>query len=720
MKRLVVILFLLASVEVIQGQVTGLVVDEMNNPLEGVNLILQGTNFGTATNAKGIFILQDIPDGSYRLKISAIGFKTIIIDPFVLAEDSRYKFILEEEAVGTEQVVVTAGKYQQKLEDLSVSTAVIQPKTFSKQNLNSIDQALRYIPGITMALDQVSIRGSSGYSKGAGTRVLVAIDGIPLYTADTGEVIWEMIPLTDIERIEIIKGPASSLYGSTAIGGVINIISKKPSGRAINHFKSYYGMYDNPSHDEWEWSDKTRSFHGMSFTRSNSLGNIGYTFSLKKLHDDSYRENDFNTRIIGYTKINYDINEKNQFSLIANYMYMNRGNYLYWKDSHNVLRPKDDDRDQTVESNRIFLSGIFQSQLNNKLSLSNKTSFYRSKFTGKGIEITTSTSYLIRNEILGEYSLNNNATIILGNEISYAEVESNMFSAPNFFSTAFYGQAEYKGFDKFTLSAGLRYDYMKLDSLLGASALTPKVGVNYKVNSNLILRTSFGTGFRAPTPAEVFTSQPLGGGVDIVENPDLEAETSISFEVGAIIKPFNRTVIDIALFNNNYKNYIEPTLMPTNEIKFVNIVTAKIQGVDLSVNYDFDVIPLTLNLGYNYLWARDTDLNRTMKYRPRNTFNVSINYTPNPFDLGVYFRYLSKIESIDDALWQPPISLIPDGDLVVPIYVLDVSLGYYFIINDLPLKIYLNGKNLLNYNYVEFIGNLAPIRRFSLSIEAYF
>ena len=113
-------------------------------------------------------------------------------------------------------------------------------------------------------------------------------------------------------------------------------------------------------------------------------------------------------------------------------------------------------------------------------------------------------------------------------------------------------------------------------------------------------------------------------------------------------------------------------------------------------------------------------MNKPMKYRPKNMLYASFDYSPYPFDIGIRFRYSSKVEAIDDALVQPPIALIPDGDLMVPVYVFDATLGYHFYLYSVPVKIYINGKNIFNYNYVEFIGNLAPIQNISMSFEAYF
>lgn len=703
------------------GNISGYVYDQEGNPVEGANVKIVKSNYGAASDESGYFIIEDVPFGSYKIEVSVIGFKKDIIESVLLDNDFKpLNVILHQESVETEQIIVTAGKYEQKLSDITVSTSVVGPEIISKKNFTQLDEVLRYVPGVSVALEQVSIRGSSGYSKGAGTRVLVAVDGIPIYTGGTGEIVWELIPITDIERVEIIKGPASSLYGSTAIGGVINIISKKAADRPITYLKTFAGMYGDPSYEEWNWSDSKRTFYGIEAVHSNRSGKLGYTFALNKFSNDSYRENDFNKRLSGYVKLDYDFDDDNSLTFFGNFLNMNRGNFLYWKDSRNALVPKDSDRDQTVDSDRQFGALIYSHKFSDKYSAQLKSSYYRSSFEGIGIELTKATSSLFRNELIGTAKFNKNLVLVAGAEVSYANVESNLFASPFFFTASGYTHAEYKLSDKLNSTIGLRYDYIKLESITDANAFTPRAGLNYKFSDNLIFRTSFATGFRAPTPAEVFTSADAGNGIMVVENPDLDYETSISYEIGAVYKPSDFIKFDAAFFNTDYNNFIEPLLTNEGNIQFVNLPKARIQGVELVT--DYQPIPgiLKLSFGYNYLWARNLETKKAMKYRPRNTFYSSLEINPYPFEFRTDVRYWSKVEEIDYNLTQPPINLIIDGENITEVFLVDLSIGYNFNIADNPMKVFINGKNIFNYNYVEFIGNLSPISNFSISLEAYF
>jgi len=697
--------------------IRGNVTDSLNNPLQYVNVVLIEINFGDASDLIGRYQIKNIPPGVYTIEFSAIGYETYREDSLSIIDKSiTLNVFLKEQVFESEEVIVTAGKYEQKKSDLPVSSVIVKGSEILKQNFFSIDYALRYIPGINLTENQISIRGSSGYTMGAGTRVLVTMDGVPLYTGDTGEIIWEQIPMTDIERIEVIKGPASSLYGSAAIGGVINIISRKPSASPITFINTFAGVYDKPAYKLWDWSERIRTYYGIALTHSNAINDFGYTLSFKKLYDDSYRKDDFKKRYIGYMKLNYDFSKASSLSLLANYLHMNRGNFIYWKNSRNALIQKEEDQNKTVESDRLFLSLIYKQRFGDNVYAEFKPNFYFTNFEGKGVEITASEVMLTRNELLMNVNLPENFMLISGGEFSYAKVNSNIFSNHDFYTASGYFQTEYRGISKLIVTAGLRYDFIKLDTL-GGNALTPKIGLNYKPSDQLILRASFGTGFRVPTPAEVFTTTDIGLGVSVEENLDLEAETSLSFEAGFSYSPSQILNCDVALFHTHYNNFIEPAFTEEGDIQFKNLVEAKLQGVEFISNISFVPQKLNFSIGYTYLWAWNINQKRFMNYRPRHLLYISVAYNPSPFELALDFRYWSKVEEIDKELVE--IGLIPDGELRVPVLVTDLRIGYNLLSIGYPITFYLNAKNIFNYNYVELIANIRPIRNISLGVNLY-
>ena len=720
MKYIIVIVLGLFLANPLSAQnISGYVCSSDGQPLAGASILVKEISKGTYTLNNGTFELQNIPTGNYTLEVSYVGYKKRSVKITVPWNNGLLKLILTEDAITTRQVIVTATKNEEDISSLPVSAMAIYPIEMEKKNRLTLDEELRYIPGINMNLDQISIRGSSGYSKGAGTRVLTAIDGVPIYTGDTGEIVWEMLPTSNIDRIEIIKGPASSLYGSTAIGGVINIITKEIYDKPVTGFSTYAGIYSDPYYSQWKWSSSPRTFYGIGINHSNTIGRFGYSLSLKKLDNAGYRENDFSKRILGSLKLNYRFDSSNTISGFASYLNMNRGNFLYWKDGADALIPKDEDNGKTVKSDRWFGSIIYKHIFSRFVSAELKSSIYNTNFEGIGVEVTTSKSNLVRNELLLHTALSSSFMLTSGVEYAFSSITSNIFSSKNFYSAAVYSQAEYKGIERIILSAGFRYDYIKLDSVSGAGALSPKAGINYKISDNLILRASAGAGFRAPTPAEVFTSTGVGG-IQIKENPDLTFEKSFSVDAGAVITVNENINFDFSLFYNGYENFIEPVLLKTGYIQFINLPKAKIEGFEINNGNKFIDGLITTKIGYTYLWSRDIENNAPMKYRPRNSVYASVSFSPSPFEFNIDFRYMSRVDRIDDDLTRPPLTLIPDGEERVDVYVTDISAGWGFSAGMIPVKLYFNCKNLFNYNYVEFIGNLAPIRSYSLSLDLYF
>ena len=316
-----------------QFSVSGTVTDTAGSPVPGVNIIVEGTGTGTAADTGGRYKIENLFSGKYTLKFTAVGYSTVTID-FDLEDKSRVIDVtLRQKPVESAQVIVTAGKRAQYLSDLPVSADVIHSDEFAKKNISDLENALRYVPGVNMTEDQISIRGSSGYSRGAGSRVLLALDGIPFYTGDTGETIWEMIPTAAIQRVEIIKGAASSLYGSTAIGGVINVITRDIPENPATFIKTFAGVYDKPSYTEWRWSPENRFFNGFTLAHSQRFGKMGLELSLTRLEDMSYKQNGFSHKYIGFLKSNINITQSSSITLLANTLNKKGGNFYYWKDS---------------------------------------------------------------------------------------------------------------------------------------------------------------------------------------------------------------------------------------------------------------------------------------------------------------------------------------------------------------------------------------------------
>ncbi len=699
----------------IKGKVSD---SQTGEPLIGANVLIQFTNYGAATDLDGNYEINNLSPGNYKLQISFIGYQTKLIDSLKIINGSIIVNVnLKPGRVFiTDCPIVSASKYVQLLSDLPIKAEIIPQTAFSKNDFTNLEDALRYVPGINMTDDQISIRGSSGYSRGAGSRVMLTLDGIPIYTGDTGETIWEVIPTAVIKDVEIIKGAASSLYGSSAIGGVINVITRDFSFEPVTYFKSGIGFYNKPSYNEWDWSNQYRSFNSLTIGHSQKINKFSFGLSFSRLEDNSYRQNNFSKKYLGFLKAKYDFSNLSSLTLLLNTFNKRSGNFVYWKDSRNALVPPDADQGQKVATNRHLLGLIYKDVISDNFYYEARASYYYTNWDDGSQADNNSTTNLFRGEIQTTIKPFEEAVLVSGIEASKAKVRSNIFGNPASNSFGIYSQMDYNFSELWKGTLGLRFDYTKIDSLKSNSAVSPKIGLNYKPAANIILRAFAGTGFRAPTLAEAFTST-TSNGVTIKPNPRLKPENSFNVEIGSNYKLNSNIDFDASIFQNELYDFIEPGVDASDgKITFDNVTRARIQGFEFISNFSFLSNQLNISLSYNYLWTRDLNKKTFLKYRPRHSALIKADYKIGQFNFGSNFRYSSRVEEIDEELIN--LGIVKDGELRVAVYVLDFNAAYSF--SSLPLKLYLNLKNTLNYNYIELIGNLEPPRNISLSLEMNF
>jgi outer membrane receptor protein involved in Fe transport len=308
-------------------------------------------------------------------------------------------------------------------------------------------------------------------------------------------------------------------------------------------------------------------------------------------------------------------------------------------------------------------------------------------------------------------------TIVSGSEFQFNKISSTIFGNRTSNGFGAFSQIDYKVINPINLSFGLRYDYNKLADLKSENSISPKFGMTYKVNNNTFLRTSIAKGFRSPTLAESFTSTTTSG-ITVKPNPNLKPEDSFSVEAGVKHYFSSEFNIDLAFFNNEYSHFIEPGFDKDGKLFFDNVTRARIQGFEVNSSSSFFSQRFLVNIGYTFLHSKDIELNKELKYRPKHSIVASFEFVKNIYEVGLDFRYSSKVARIDNELVD--LGLVPDGDERVAIVVLDARVGTNLFSYNLPLHIFLNANNILNYNYVELIGNLAPIRNFSLNLELVF
>lgn len=709
------------------GSITGTVSDAKTlEPLAGVNVLLQGTVRGTVTNVQGKFQLNDIPAGTCTIICSLVGYTADTIRQINIEEDKKLLLDIQlvQSPIKAAQVVVTASRREQSLQEVPVSISTVSSKAIADHVAVTLDEALRYIPGVNMMADQVNIRGSSGYSRGTGSRALILIDGLPDITGDTGEITWETIPMFQIDRIEVVKGAGSSLYGSSALGGVINVITKEISDIPEVHVRLFSGLYDSPLYPQWKWSSKNRFNSGGYFSYSNRIGSTGYLVSVSRSVDESFRENDVYHRWGLYTKFNYHFTPYRSITLTTNVQWRNHGNYFWWKSLIEATRPADSQLGGEVNSTRGNVNLSYKEILSEKLFYTLKSTYVGNFWQDlvHGRVDNTSTSHFTQVEGQAIYSFMPDNLMIGGVVLNYDRVYSNIFGSHPGIGTGVYIQDEYKPWNELQLTAGFRYDWQRIwkqsfSSPIASSPsqINPKIGVTYSPCQTTTFRGSYGEGFRYPSMSELFTSVTTGS-LKVVPNDSLKPERSISYEIGGSQWLGEGIFIDLALFQNDFYDLVEAGVNPKQfTIQFNNVTRARIRGLESGLKTDLFHGFLTTDMSYTTIDPVDLTNHTVLRFRPRNLFYASLKMQYKQLETEFNYRYVSRVEAIDDNLVN--LAPIVDGEQRVACSVIDTGIRYTITSFGPPLNIGLMIKNLTNYYYVELMGNLAPLRTFYLTLE---
>lgn len=704
------------------GTIAGRVTTEADEPIEGVHVALHGTVRGAVTDAQGTFRIAEVPGGRYTLSFSLVGFQRVRVTGVLVkeGEETVLSVSMKEVPLQTKQVIVTASKREQSLDEVPVSIAVLDASAIHTRNAVTLDEALRYVPGVNMTGPQVNIRGSSGYSLGAGSRVLMMLDGIPFIAGDTGELLLEMIPLSSIERVEIVKGASSALYGSNALGGVINMITKPIASVPETFLRMYGGFYNKPSHQQWRWSDKTRFFHGQSAGLARKFGDFGFAFFLSRQLDDGYRQNDYRRRYNAYAKLRQEFSGSSSLTLNAALLHQFSGQFLFWRSLDSALIPPIKNQTDHLASTRFALNGLFTTILSDHALLTAKAMWSRSRWSFQQMQDIDRTESVVdgyRVELSARTMIDDRHTVTSGLEAHADVIGGEMFEDRTVGGLALYAQDEIALTDDVALTIGARYDFQSVGLVEKSFQLNPKSALTYTPVDGTTIRVSLGRGFRVPSVAEAFIA--AGGGlIRGVPNTSLKPEQSLSFEVGVGQSLGEAGTLDLAVFRSDYDNLIEPGLIvgkQTLEVQWRNVTSARVQGFETSLTLALFDGGVQSSLGYTYVDAEDRTKHDILKYRPRHLLYGATTARIDPFVVGGDVRYVSRVDRIDDELVET--GIVPDGDQRTHIIVADIRIGATFSIAGLDLLTTLSVKNAFQHNYVELIGNIMPPRTYLMSLE---
>ena len=255
--------------------VKGYVKDDSNQPIQGASIIYRkDITVGATSDEKGFYELA-IPTGSARLICRFTGMKTDTITLNVLENEIiEVNFSLLPFLVNQKQVEIKVGKFDKPIEEQTVTMVVLKPELIENKNTRSIETALDQTPGLNILDGEPQIRGGSGFTFGVGSKVAVIVDDMPMLSGDAGRPEWGFIPVENISQIEIIKGAASVLSGSSALSGSVHIRTAYPKSKPLTKINVYSGAYSSPQDKSMKWWSQYPGIHGVNFLHSQMFGNL--------------------------------------------------------------------------------------------------------------------------------------------------------------------------------------------------------------------------------------------------------------------------------------------------------------------------------------------------------------------------------------------------------------------------------------------------------------
>lgn len=664
------------------GIISGRVIHaETGSPLEFTDVFLDSLPLGNATDNLGNFLIRYVPPGTHTLVVKRLGFIEHREEVTVSASRLISRDIgLKPTQISGEEVVVTATRREQTAQMAPASVALLTAEDVAIRPVTTFDQILESVPGVAVfrsagvSVQSLSIRGSSDVAGGGvGNRVLLLIDGRPALTAEAGGAYWGLVPTNFVERVEVVKGAFSSLYGSTAMGGVVNVITRRPTSSTTT-LGMKYGFFEK-SDPVIRYTEEMLYQSELELSHSGIRGPVSYLFNVSRKQSDGHATQTAYEFYDVFSKLLFDLNLNRNLELTVGGGWAENDYPHSWLNAARPLSVRPSRTDNRQEKRQFNVDAHYWAVPGNRSKYSSRFYWYRNTANSffnendPNLEITGNeplgTETLLDGDKVGNISqfdmyLNDKNYLIAGIDLQLDHVDSSpdtiLYGRQQVNNGALYLQNETEFSKKFTATIGMRYD---VNHLVGGKTLkefSPKVSLLYAPVKTLSLRGLFGQAFRAPTISERFFEEEIGGGIDFVPNPDLDAERmDISLEAGMRWQVTDFADLDAAWFYYQYENLIywkdigfEQGAAAGTVFQVQNLNRALLQGIELTGNLRYQSY---LSLGANYTWLNAKDqsedrLDDILAYRPEHSLNLSATANYQRLQLHVNGRFRSEIEEV--------------------------------------------------------------------------
>ncbi|MEM1120177.1 MAG: TonB-dependent receptor plug domain-containing protein, partial [Bacteroidota bacterium] len=333
------LMILTSSVMAQSVTILGRVLDEnTKEPL--ISATIKAGAIGTVTDFEGAFELT-IDRKIKVLEVSYIGYETKSVTIEKNAKELLNLTVELSETINLLQTAtVTSGRYEKALGEATVSLDVIQVGLIESTNATAVDQAIEKIPGVNFVGGQANIRGGSGFTYGAGSRVLLLVNDLPALQADAGTSNWGDIPIENIEQVEVIKGAASSLYGSAAMNGIINIRTSYARSKPETKISLYGGVYDAPKDRSQKWWNDTRYDAGVLFSHKQKIKKLDLVLGGRYAQQKDVREHSDNKSGRVSLGMRYRVTDRLSLGFNSTYNQSENQSYFYWHNAgENIFQP---------------------------------------------------------------------------------------------------------------------------------------------------------------------------------------------------------------------------------------------------------------------------------------------------------------------------------------------------------------------------------------------
>lgn len=581
MKRILVLLVVLAaSNSYAQKSIKGTVYSG-KEPLSFASIYLKEIKKGAQTNENGKYEINNIEPGNYTIIASYMGYQTERRTIVIGAENNnQVNFNLKEDANNLEEVVVSGTLKPVSRMETPVPVEVYTPAFLKKNPTSNIFEALQNVNGVRPQLNcSICNTGDIHINGLEGPYTMVTIDGMPIVSSLSTVYGLSGIPNSLIERVEVVKGPASSLYGSEAVGGLINIITKKPLSAPLFSADIFS--------TSWLETNVDLGFKSAIGKKATTLVGINYYNFNEKIdnNNDNFTDVTLQERISLFNKWSFDRKDNKEFTLAGRFFYEDRwGGEMQWNKSY---RGGDEVYGESIYTRRFELLGKYQLPTIEDMFLSFSVTDHDQN------SVYGNTLYMAQQKIAyAQYTWDKqieNHNLLLGSAFRHQYYDDNTTATIDAERTNIYSlflQDEIKMSEKHTILLGARYDYNNSHG----SIFTPRIAYKWKISDHDVFRINAGTGFRI---VNLFTEEhaALTGARDVIITEDLKPEKSYNINLNYLKKIKFEDGSFLGLEASTWYTYFTNQILPDYDTNPNQIIYSNLNGyaetIGLSGNIDY-------------------------------------------------------------------------------------------------------------------------------------